>query len=1305
MSKDRCEIHTHTTYSNTRLIDAINTPEMLINKAIEIGLKGIAITDHEILSAHPQANKIASVIAEKHPDFKVILGNEIYLVDERPQDKHYHFILLAKDAIGHKQLRILSSLAWMNMYETKRMERVDTLKSDLERIICADPGHVIGSSACIGGELGSRILSLTSAEKIGDTATAQQEHNAIVNFVLWCKKVFKDDFYIECQPGVSKEQIIVNKRLVNIAKAFDLKLVCSSDAHYLTKEDRYVHKSFLQSKEGEREVDAFYQDAYLHTNEEMIEKFALSLFDKNLVESMFDHTMEIYAKIENYSLAHPQKIPQVEVKDYPKLKNSTVWERYPEIKRLTESDDKIERNWVHQCLDKLVELGKDNDTYYQRLNDEVRVKRIIGEKLGTNIFAYPITLQYYINKFWELGSTVGAGRGSSCSGLNHYLLGVTQLDPIEWKLPFWRYLNEDRAELPDIDVDLAPSKRPAILNYIKEERGRKFYQGIDEIFKENLGATYVATFGTETAKSAITTACRGYRSEDCKDGVDNDIALYLSSLIPVERGEVWSLKDVYVGNEEKGRKPVPAFIQEVNQYPGLMEVAFGIENCISRRGIHASGVIFYDEDPFEFSAFMRSPNGDVCTQYDLHDAEWCGCTKYDFLVTEVQDKITETIHLLQENGEIESELTLKEIYDKYLHPSVLPIDDERIWKAIQNVEVLDLFQFDSIVGSQATKKIKPSTILELADANGLMRLTPADKNDEAPMDKYVRFKNDISLWRDEMLAYGLTKEEMETVKPYFASSYGVPPSQEQLMQMVMDKDICNFSLKEANDIRKVLAKKQTKRIPEMKDKVLSRAKRPELGKYIWNCGVKPQMTYSFSIIHALAYSFIGFQTAYLAVNWNPIYWNTACLIVNSGSLEDNDKSTDYGKIGKAIGMIRERNIEVSLININESAYGFKPDVENNRILYGLKAVAGINPEAVEKIETLRPFTGIKDFMLRCPLKVTGMVNLIKSGAFDEIDVDFNSRKEIMIYYLIQKAELKKKLNMQNFAGLIRMDLIPKELEKEVRIYNFTKYIRTKKVGQYYTLDEICIQFLEKFLPDILDHVEQINNVFCIKQAIWDNAYKNFMLPPKNYITQHQQELLAKVNDKLFLATWEKYAKGTYAKWEMDSLCFYYTEHELKDLDYNKYGITSINDMPEEPEVDNYWVRGNKRIPIFKLYKIAGTVVSKNDTKHTLSFCTREGMITVKFSRDLYAMFKKQISVQLPNGKKQVMEKSWFKRGNKLLLTGFRRDDTFVIKTYKNTGSHAIYIIDEINNKGEILIRHERFSTNNQIEEDEGEQYD
>ena len=169
-----------------------------------------------------------------------------------------------------------------------------------------------------------------------------------------------------------------------------------------------------------------------------------------------------------------------------------------------------------------------------------------------------------------------------------------------------------------------------ILKNIKIERGQNFYSDIDDIFKKNLGAVLVATFGTETTKSAIQTACRGYRSEDFPDGIDIDTAQYMSSLIPQERGFLWSLKDVVYGDKDKGRKPVTSFINEVNQYPGLLEIIMGIEGLVSRRGSHASGVIFNDEDPFEFNAYMVTPSGDITTQYDLHDAEWAGATKYDF---------------------------------------------------------------------------------------------------------------------------------------------------------------------------------------------------------------------------------------------------------------------------------------------------------------------------------------------------------------------------------------------------------------------------------------------------------------------------------------------------------------------------------------------------------------------------------------------------------------------------------------------------------------------------------------------------
>lgn len=841
----RFDYHNHTIYSNIRLIDSICDIEKLIDTAIELKLAGIAITDHEALCSHPKVIQYAEKIHKEHPNFKIALGDEIYLVDEIPNTDHYHYILLAKDKQGHKILRKLSSLAWLNSYQANGT-RVDTLKSDLERYVKQNPGHLIASTACIGGELGKRILSMTAAEKIGDTATVQREHEAIVKFILWNKELFGDDFYIETQPGISKEQIIVNRRLLSIAKCFDLKMTCTSDSHYYRPEDRLVHKAFLNSKDGDREVDAFYQDAYLHSDEEMASGYAKSDFDSSLIEQMFENTIEIMNKIEDYTLFHTQQIPMVEVKDYPKKK----WRaEYPVLNSMFASDDKINRYWVNQCVDKLEELNLANDTYFSRLEEEADVKQTIGEKLDTNIFAYPVTLQYYIDKFWELGSTVGAGRGSSCSGLNHFLLGVTQLDPIQWELPFFRYLNKERLELPDIDVDLAPSKRPAILDYIKQERGAKFNDDIEDIFRENLGATLVATFGTESSKSCVLTGARGYRSDDFPDGIDNDIAQYLSSLIPSERGFVWSISDTYYGNPKEDRKKVDLFQQEVDKYPGLLEILLGVEGIISRRGSHASGVIFNDEDPFEYSAYMRAPNGDITTQYDLHSLEWAGMTKYDFLVTNVQDRITQTIAFLQEYGEIERDLTLKQVYNKYLHPSVLPIKtDKDTWSAIQNVKVLSLFQFDSQVGAQAAKKIKPSTMLELADSNGLMRLM-AMESGETPLDKYVRYKNNISLWYDEMrYKYHLTEDEIKSVEPHFARSYGVPPSQEQLMTMLMDPNICGFTLGEANTARKIVGKKQLAKVPALHEKVLSQAKSENLGKYIWECGIGPQMSYSFSIV-------------------------------------------------------------------------------------------------------------------------------------------------------------------------------------------------------------------------------------------------------------------------------------------------------------------------------------------------------------------------------------------------------------------------------------------------------------------------
>lgn len=432
MATNRFELHTHSHYSNLRLPDAINTPQKLVDRAYEIGLAGIALTDHEALGGHVELDKLKTKYAEIDPNFKIAHGNEIYLVENRENgQKYWHFILIAKDKIGFKALKELSSIAWSNSYFDRGMERVPLLKEELKEVMERyGKGHIIGSSACLGSEVDHCIVMMETAKTIEEKKEWNQK---LIDHINFCIDVFgKEDFYLEVQPAKSKEQIIVNNRMPAVANYFGLKVVVSTDAHYLTREERTVHKAFLNSKDGDREIDTFYETTWLQTTEEVIEHLEGTAID---YEEVAKNTLEIYNKIENFSLANKQQVPQVEVKDYPKVKGNTG---YQILDSLLESDEPQERYWVNQCLDKMRELDIYNETYLSRLEEEADIKKHIGNQLDTCVFAYPIFLQHYINMFWEVGSTVGAGRGSACSGLNHYLLGVTQLDPIKYELPFWR---------------------------------------------------------------------------------------------------------------------------------------------------------------------------------------------------------------------------------------------------------------------------------------------------------------------------------------------------------------------------------------------------------------------------------------------------------------------------------------------------------------------------------------------------------------------------------------------------------------------------------------------------------------------------------------------------------------------------------------------------------------------------------------------------------------------------------------------------------------------------------------------------
>ena len=578
-----------------------------------------------------------------------------------------------------------------------------------------------------------------------------------------------------------------------------------------------------------------------------------------------------------------------------------------------------------------------------------------------------------------------------------------------------------------------------------------------------------------------------------------------------------------------------------------------------------------------------------------------------------------------------------------------------------------------------------------------MRLSGED-GEERPMNKYYRFKNNINLWYKEMDDFGLTKEEQKAIEPYFKSSYGVPPSQEQLMRMLMDENICGFSLGEANAARKVVGKKQMNKIPELREKVLKSAKSEKLGQYIWKYGAGPQMGYSFSVIHALAYSFIGVQTLYIATNWNPIYWNTACLIVNSGATDpDNGGQTDYSKIAKAMGDIINAGINLSLVNINQSGYGFEPDAKNNRILYGMKAMLNVGDDVIDATIKNRPYISIKDYYNKVHPNKQAMISLIKGGAFD----DMMERKMAMAWFIWETCDKKKRITLQNMGGLIKYGLLPEKNEEEVmarRIYEFNRYLKAIcKNGEGYILDNRALNFIHEIEADNL--LENKNNEWYISAKNWDKkVYQKWMDVFRAWIAENKDEILNTLNSKIFYDDWSKYAKGTISAWEMEALCFYYHEHELAHVDSSRYGFVNFMDLPETPVIDKVYKKNGKEIKIFKLNLICGTCIAKNKVKSTVSLLTTTGVVTVKFRKEYFNLFDKQISEKNPDGTKTVKEKSWFNRGSMIIVQGIRSDDNFVTKKYANSEMHQLYKIDEILPDGSLKIRNERYQ--GEAEEDE-----
>ncbi len=770
----------------------------------------------------------------------------------------------------------------------------------------------------------------------------------------------------------------------------------------------------------------------------------------------------------------------------------------------------------------------------------------------------------------------------------------------------------------------------------------------------------------------------------------------MSSLIPQERGFLWDIEDVVHGNEERDRRPVKAFLDKVNEYPGLLDIIIYINGLVNKRGVHASGTILYGEDPFDTAAFMRAPGGDIVTCWDLHEAEAAGDTKYDFLVTEASDKIIQCYELLKADGVIPN-IKLREFYDQYLHPEVMDVTKKELWDHLAAGDILDIFQFATGVGLMIAKKLKPKNMLEMTAASALMRLM-AEKGKESPQDRYVRIQNNPSSFENEMIKHGLTEAERAAFHKHCDAYYGTVPLQEQMMEILMDKEIAGFTLAEANAARKIVAKKQMKKIPELKEQLYDHVNNNSYADYIWEVAVAPSLGYAFSKNHSLPYSFVGIQMDYLATAFSPIYWDTACLIVNSGATDpDNTGSTDYGKIARAIGAVKAAGIEVSLVDINASQFGFAPDVKNNRILLGMKNLLNVGDDVIADLIEKRVFTSPKDFYYKVKPKKQAMISLIKAGAFDSME----ERKFVMAWFIWETCDKKERLTLQNMPSLMKYNLIPQDTDDMIRarrVYEFNRYLKVvcNKTSEHYLLDERSLDFLVEIDKDYL--IEAFPE-FMLNIKKWDKVYQKEMDVFRNWIAANKEDILFKLNSIIFKEDWERYALGSYSAWEMEVACFYYHEHELSNLNTSLYGISDFFNLPEDPEVDKYWHRGGKDIPLFKLTKIAGTCIDKNKNKSTVTLLTTSGVVEVKFRKEYFALFDKQISERGADGKKHVIERSWFNRGNMLIVNGMRSGDNFICKKYSSTVGHQLYRITSVNKDGTVLLQDSRYQGG--IEEEDG----
>lgn len=474
-------LHNHTGEgSNYRLLDATITIDGLFNYTHKLGHKGVAITEHETVGSHVSAIIALKDLKKKDPeawnDYKLILGNEIYLcnrkaIQEDKEYKFYHFILLAKNLEGHRQIRELSTRAWINNSFTWVNQRVPTFYDDLIEVVNNNKGNLIASTACVGGALPHEIL------KAYEENAENPDLSICIKWIKSMNKLFGEgNFFLELQPSLQEEQRIVNKYLVKLSELTNTPYIITTDSHYEKKEDRKVHEAFLNSQEADREVGDFYATTYIMSEQEIHEYLDDSL-GYDVVQKGLDNTMLVYNMCEEYDLFKPLDIPYVP--SDTREPNEKLYNKYknyiPLLEYFKDSQYDSDRHLVREVTERIEKHPEElaNEKTYEAIQICLDSIKKSSEKQHTPWSAYLLQTRDLIDICWESESLVGCSRGSGLGFILLYILGITQVNPLREDVPtfHWRFLNPERVSPLDIDVDVEGPKRGLIVENLQAKYG------------------------------------------------------------------------------------------------------------------------------------------------------------------------------------------------------------------------------------------------------------------------------------------------------------------------------------------------------------------------------------------------------------------------------------------------------------------------------------------------------------------------------------------------------------------------------------------------------------------------------------------------------------------------------------------------------------------------------------------------------------------------------------------------------------------------------------------------------------------